>query len=213
MSENLEARVSRQFSTLYLTLVSVLVGLVLADLFSTIHARMVLWPLTLETGRTWFQILGNSLAVWSAWLTYTHLGLLRKRLPTIWDSIDAALVLVVIPLNAATGLHDATAWFFWASAYCCLGVTAVKINLWQATQEPALRALPRLGRLGGPYTPAWLGAPAYFAIAVAGYLHRTTPLFELVAAAGAGVAAVVASIWFMREWRQFVLETANLEAA
>jgi hypothetical protein len=212
MIENLEARVSRQFSTLYLTLVSVLVGLVLADLFSTIHARIVLWPLTIETGRTWFQILGNSLAIWSAWLTYAHLGLLRKRLPTIWDSVDAALVLVVIPLNAATGLHDATAWFFWAGAYCCLGVTAVKINLWQATQEPVLRALPRLGRFGGPYTSAWLGAPAYFAVAAAAYFHRTTPLFELVAAAGATLAALVAGIWFMREWRRFVTDPARKEA-
>jgi hypothetical protein len=208
MQENLETRVAAQFSTLYLTLVSVLVGLVLADLFSTIHARMVLWPLTLETGRTWCQILGNSFAVWTAWLTYAHLGLLRKRVPTIWDSVDAALVLVVIPLNAATGLHDATAWFFWAGAYCCLGVTAVNINLWQSKQEPVLRELPRIGRIGGPYTTAWLGAPAYFAIAAASYLHRTTPLFELIAAAGATIAALIAGIWFMRDWRRFVASAA-----
>ena len=37
MDEDLETRVSRQFSSLYLTLVSVMVGLVLSDLFSAVH--------------------------------------------------------------------------------------------------------------------------------------------------------------------------------
>ena len=78
MGENLEARVARQFSSLYLTLVSVLVGLVLSDLFSAIHDRMTLWPLTLETGRTWCQIFGNTLAVLSSWVTYSHLGAASK---------------------------------------------------------------------------------------------------------------------------------------
>ena len=205
MDENLEARVARQFPTLYLTLVSVLVGLVLSDLFSTIHARMVLLPLNLETGRTWLQIFGNVLVVLSAWVTYSHLGLLRNRLPTIWDSLDAALVLVTIPLNAATGLHEEAAWFFWAAAYSLLGLTAVKINLWQATREPSLRHLPRLGRFGGPYTFLWVGGPFYLSVAVASYYHHTTPLLELLATATGPAAGVLVAILFMREWRETVM--------
>jgi hypothetical protein len=204
MGEELETRVARQFSTLYLTLVSVLVGLVLSDLFSSVHARMVLWPLTLETARTWCQIFGNTLAVLSSWVTYSHLGLLRNRLPTIWDTVDAALVLVTIPLNAAAGLHQGEDWFFWAAAFMLLGLTAVKINLWQATREPALRHLPRIGRFGGPYTLAWLGAPGYLAVAVASHFHLTSPLLELTVAATAPVAAVLVTILFMREWRDVV---------
>src|SRR5262245_29503801 len=179
MGENLEGRVARQFSSLYLTLVSVLVGLVLSDLFSDVHERMVLWPLTLETGRTWCQIFGNTLAVLSSWVTYSHLGLLRNRLPTIWDTVDAMLVLVTIPLNAATGLHEAASWFFWAAAFLLLGLAAVRINLRQATREPALAHLPRLGRFGGPYTFAYLGVPGYLAMAIASYLHLTSPVLEL----------------------------------
>ena len=208
MAEDLEARVARQFSSLYLTLVSVLVGLVLADLFSTIHARMILWPLTWETARTWCQIFGNTLAVLSAWVTYSHLGLLRNRLPTIWDSVDAALVLVTVPLNAATGRHDATGWFFWAAAYSILALAAVKINLWQATQEPALRHLPRLGRFSGPYSFLWVGGPGYLAMSAACYYHLATPLLELLATATAAIAAVVVTILFMSAWREAVLATA-----
>ena len=204
MIEDLEARVARQFSTLYLTLVSVLVGLVLSDLFSTIHARVVLWPLTLETARTWCQIFGNILAVLSAWVTYSHLGMLRNRLPTIWDTVDVVLVLNVIPLNAAVGLHEGAIWFFWAAAYLLLALVAIKINLQQATREPALRHLPRLGRFGGPYTFLWFGAPAYLVVAVASWFHLTSPWLELAAAASAPPAAVLVTILFMREWRAAV---------
>jgi hypothetical protein len=204
MAEDLETRVARQFPTLYLTLVSVLVGLVLSDLFSQIHARMTLLPLTLETARTWCQIFGICAAVLASWVTYSHLGLLRQRLPTVWDTVDALLVLVTIPLNAATGRHEAAAWFFWAAAFTVLGLTAVKINLWQATREPSLSHLPRLGRFGGPYTFLWLGGPGYIAVAVASYYHLTTPFFEVGAAATGGIAAVTVNILFMREWSEAV---------
>jgi hypothetical protein len=207
MDEDLETRVARQFSSLYLTLVSVLVGLVLADLFGQVHERMVLWPLTLETIRTWCQILGNTLVALSAWITYSHLGLLRKRLPTIWDTLDAILVLVTIPLNAATGRHEAAAYFFWAAVYCLLGISAVRMNLRQATREPALAHLPRLGRFGGPYTFLYLGVPSYLAVAVASYLHLAPPLLEVAAAALGPVAGVLVAILFMREWRVAVLQT------
>jgi hypothetical protein len=210
MDENLETRVARQFSTLYLTLVSVLVGLVLSDLFSQIHARMMLWPLTPETARTWCQIFGNTLAVLSSWVTYSHLGLLRNRLPTIWDTVDASLVLVTVPLNSATGLHEGASWFFWAAAFSVLGLAAVKINLWQATREPTLKDLPRLGRFGGPYTFLWLGGPGYLAMAVASHYRLTSPWRAGAAAAPAPAAGVGVSIVFMREWRKALLAAAAM---
>lgn len=205
MDEDLETRVAAQFAPLYLTFVSVLVGLVLADLIGQVHERMVLWPLTLETIRTWFQILGNVLVALSAWVTYSHLGMLRRRLPTIWDTLDAALVLVTIPLNAATGRHEAWAYFFWAAAYCLLGISAVRINLRQATREPALAHLPRLGRFGGPYTFLYLGVPSYLAVAAASYFHLAPPLLEVCAAAWGPFAGVLVAVLFMREWRAAVL--------
>jgi len=208
MGESLEGRVSRQFSSLYLTLVSVLVGLVLSDLFSAVHERMTLWPLTLETGRTWCQIFGNTLAVLSAWVTYSHLGLLRHRVPTIWDTVDALLVLVTVPLNAATGTHEAAAWFFWAAGYSLLGLTAVHINLWQSAREPALAHLPRLARFGGPYTFLYLGVPGFLAMALLSYLHLAPPLLELAATAAGPAGGVLVAIFFMREWRKIVLNPA-----
>ena len=115
------------------------------------------------------------------------------------------LLLVTVPLNAATGRHEAAAWFFWAASFLLLGLTAVRINLWQATREPALAHLPRLGRFGGPYTFVYFGAPGYLAIALASYLHLTPPCLEVAAAATAPVAGVMVTILFMRAWRAAVL--------
>ena len=204
--EDLETRVATNFATLYLTLVSVMVGLVLADLFSSVHARMTLWPLTWETARTLCQVISNMLAVLAAWVLYTHLGMLRRRVPTIWDTLDALLVLITIPLNAATGRHEAAGWFFWGAAYCFLGMCAIRINVWQSAREPRLAHLPHIARFGGPITFLYLGGPGYLALAAASYRHLLSPPMEVAAAATGGVAAVVVAIQFMREWRAAVFQ-------
>jgi hypothetical protein len=206
VSNSLEQRAAERFSGLYLTLVSVLVGLVLSDLFDSIHTRMTLMPLTWETGRTWGQIFSNSTAVLSSWVTYSHLGMLRNRVPTIWDTVDALLVLVTVPLNAATGLHDSAAWFFWAAAFLLLGGTAVRINLWQAARDPELAHLRRMGRLGGPYTFLYLGVPGYLAMALLSYLHLTPLWLECAVTVTTPFAAVLVTILFMREWRKAVIK-------
>lgn len=213
MGENLEQRVSRQFSSLYLTLASVLVGLVLADLFSQVHERMTLWPLTLETARTWGQIFSNIVAVLAAWVTYSHLGLLRYRVPTIWDTVDVMFVLVTVPLNAAVGLHDGAAWFFWAAVFAVATVAAIRINLWQAAREPALAHLPRLARIGGPYTFAYLAVPGFSALALACHLNLTPLWLETLAAVATPFALVMVIILFMRDWREAVLHPPSQTTA
>jgi hypothetical protein len=206
VDEDLETRVASLFPTLYLTLVSVLVGLVLSDLFSEVHSRMTLWPLTLESARTWCQVLGNTLGVLAAWVTYSHLGLLKKRLPTVWDTLDALLILITIPSNAQVGRHDAAGWFLAAALWNLLGACAVRINLWQATREPDLAHLTRLGRFSGPYNYLYVGVPMLAAMSALSYLHLTTPLVELVAAATTPLAAVGVTILFLREWRAAIMQ-------
>jgi hypothetical protein len=205
MDDDLETRVARLFPTLYLTLVSVLVGLVLSDLFAEIHSRMTLWPLTLESARTWCQVLGNTLAVLAAWVTYSHLGLLKNRLPTIWDTLDVLLILVTIPSNAQVGRHDAAGWFLAAALWNLCGACAVRINLWQATREPALAHLTRIGRLSGPFSYLYFGVPVMAAMAALSYLHLTTPLLELAATATAPIAGVGVTFFFLREWRAAIV--------
>jgi hypothetical protein len=82
---------------------------------------------------------------------------------------------------------------------------AVQINLRQATREPALAHLPRLGRFGGPYTFLYLGVPFFLVMALASHLHWAPPWLELVATAMGGIGGVLVAILFMREWRVAVL--------
>jgi hypothetical protein len=205
MNEDLETRVARLFPSLYLTLVSVLVGLVLSDLLSEIHSRMTLWPLTLETLRTWCQVMGNTLAVLASWVTYSHLGLLKRRVPTVWDTLDAVLVLITIPSNAQVGRHDAAGWFLAAACWNLLATSAVRINLWQATREPALAHLTRIGRFSGPFNYLYVGGPAFALMAALSYLHLLPPLVELAATATAPLAGIGVAVLFVREWRAAVL--------
>jgi hypothetical protein len=212
MDEDMETRVARLFPSLYLTLVSVLVGLVLSDLFSEVHSRMTLWPLTIETCRTWCQVLGNTLAVLAAWVTYSHLGLLKKRLPTVWDTLDAVLILITIPSNGQVGRHEGAGWFLAAACWNLLAVCAVRINLWQATREPALAHLKRIGRFGGPYNYLYVGVPVMAVMSALSYLHLTPPLLELAVAATAPVAGVGVTIVFLREWRAAILQAPPQKA-
>ena len=60
--DDLETRIKDQFPALFITLVSVLIGLALADLVSEARVRMVFWPVNLHTLRTWFELSGNLLS-------------------------------------------------------------------------------------------------------------------------------------------------------
>lgn len=202
--ETLEQRVAGQFSGLYVTLVSVMVGLVLADLFGQVEARMTLWPMTWETVRTWAQIAGTMGAVLSSWVTYTHLGMLRRRLPTIWDTLDASLVLITIPLNACAGRPDATGWFLCATAFSVLGLSAVWINVTQTAKEPILKDTPRLARFGGPYTFLYFGVPGFLGMAALTRFHLAPMWLQVAATATAPVAGVGVTAHFMHEWRRLV---------
>jgi hypothetical protein len=173
---------------------------------------MILWPLTIEVCRTWCQVLGNTLAVLAAWVTYSHLGLVKQRLPTAWDTLDAVLILITIPSNALVGRHDAAAWFLAAACWNLLAACAIRINLWQATREPELAHFARMGRFGGPYSYLYVGVPAFAAMSALSYLRLTTPLVELVACATAPLAAVGVTVMFMREWRTSILQAPSPSA-
>lgn len=202
--ESLEQRVAGQFSGLYMTLVSVMVGLVLADLLGQIHERMTLWPMSWMTARTWLQIFATFSAAMSAWVAYTHLGMLRRRLPTILDTVDACLVLITLPLNAWAGRADATGWFVFAAAYCFLGLAAVSINARQSTREPMLRRVPELVRFRGPFLFLYIGGPSYVVMAVLSYLHLAPMWLQCLSAAAAVVAGALTVGAFIPEWSRLV---------
>src|SRR5262249_11524224 len=91
--------------------------------------------------------------------------------------------------------------------YSGLGISAVRINLWQAKREPALAHFQRIGRFGGPYTYLYLGVPGFLAMTLLSYLGLAPLPLQVAPAASASVAGVGTAILFVREWR------AAIEAA
>jgi hypothetical protein len=85
----IEQRIKDQFPAVFITLVSVLVGLALSDLVAEARAHMTLWPLNLATLRTWAQIFANGTSAIAVWIVFAHVGIARRRVPDIFDSLIA----------------------------------------------------------------------------------------------------------------------------
>src|SRR5579862_1918910 len=94
--EQLEHRIREQFPALFITLVSVLIGLALADLVAEARARMVLWPLSLSTLRTWCQLSANFFSALGAWVVYAHIGISRRRIPGLSDAFIAFSMPIIL---------------------------------------------------------------------------------------------------------------------
>ena len=76
----LEDRIKQQFPSLFITLLSVLIGLVFADLVSEARARMTLWPLNIDTLRTWGQVVAMGTNTLNCWVFLAYIGIARVRL-------------------------------------------------------------------------------------------------------------------------------------
>jgi hypothetical protein len=88
----LEKRIKVQFPALFITFLSVLIGLVLADMVAEARTRIALWPLDMETLRNWGQLAAHTASALTAWIVYSHIGISHERVPSISDSIVAFIV-------------------------------------------------------------------------------------------------------------------------
>src|SRR5438477_6555814 len=124
---NLEDRIKLQFPALFITLLSVLIGLVFADLVSEAHTRMTLWPLTVGALRTWGQIFAMGTCALTSWVFLAHLGISRLRIPTLDDSLIVFMTPVPLLIgNSLVGLKEIWPWFYYACFF-------LAISLWYAT--------------------------------------------------------------------------------
>ena len=198
----LEERIKQQFPALFITFVSVLIGLVFADLVSEARARMILWPLNLGTLRTWAQIFAMAGSAFAAWVVYSHLGISRNRIPSFADSFSA--VLVPTPLlifNSFVGRAHIWPWFYFASAYLLICLVT---SLWQlqlARSEHELRTFRHLYRPTGFLGIFYAGVPGFALCGWADQHGFLSPTLELAIAAVPIPAALLCVHLFLRDWR------------
>ncbi len=199
--ENLERRIREQFPALYITLVSVLIGLALADLVAEARVRMELWPLTVDTLRTWGELTGNLFSALAAWTIYAHLGISRRRIPSFADTVIAfTLPLFLLLLNSYVGVAPMWKWLYFASAFLVFSLATTLWNFHILRQETELASFRRLGRLTGYPMIFISGIPFY---AVAGWADQNgylSPLLETLVAWIPAPSALFACFVFLREW-------------
>jgi hypothetical protein len=207
MGVDLEDRIKHQFPALYITLLSVLIGLMFSDLATEAHARMRLWPLEVSTLRTWAQIFSMGSNALVAWIVFAHVGISRLRIPSLADS--AIVFLVPIPLlfaNSLVGQKDIWPWFYYASGYL---VIALGSWLWQVRMASAENDLTSFARLGHPLGPAlvmYLGIPFYAAAGWADSHGLFSPFTEMLVALSPAPAALFLAWLFFRGWHRAIGE-------
>jgi hypothetical protein len=156
------AKVIDQSPSVFITLISVLVGLVLTDLVTDARARMHLWPLDFMAIRTWGQLIGQGTCAVAFWVILAHLGIVRKRFPDLLETVSA-FVPPVILLAAATfvGRPAIWPWFYLAALYLFTGIAVIIVQVRMTMSQPGGAALRRLLRPTGQLSMLYLGAAAF----------------------------------------------------
>jgi hypothetical protein len=203
----LEHRVKHQFPSLFITLLSVMIGIVLADLVTEARERLALWPLTIDTLRTWGQVTAHGASAVTAWIIYSHLGISHERVPWFADSI----VTFVVPLTLLfamplIGREEIWPWFYYASASLVISVATSMWLLHLSRAEPRLARLNRLLRTRGYFATFYAGIPVF---GVAGWLGQQgflSDVHEMILAAIPLPTAMFVSYVFLRDWRAAISE-------
>jgi len=207
----LKDRIREQFPSLFITLLSVLVGLVYADLVSEAHARMTLWPLNVGTIRTWSQIFAMGTNALTCWVFLAHIGISRLRIPTLDDSLIVFLAPVPLLIgNAFVGLKEIWPWLYYASFYLAMSLLTTHLQVRIACAERELASFARILEPFGPCLVLYLGIPFYAATAWADSRAMLSPFVEMLLAMSATPAALSFLWLFFRCWH-VAIEEARAE--
>jgi len=186
----------------FITLVSILIGIVFADLVAEARARMHLWPLDGLALRTLGQITGTMLSGLAAWATYAYLAISRRHLPWYGETLSAVYApLLLLVGNSFVGLPVVWPWLYAASAFLALGAVSLTLNVNLVAGAEGAR-FRRILRPFGCMVVVYLGVPAYFAAALADQFGRLPEAIGLLFSLIAGPAAVAYSLLFFRDWRR-----------
>ena len=208
----LEDRIKQQFPVLFITLLSVLIGSLFADLVSQAHARMALWPLDVGTLRTWGQIFAMGTSALSSWVFLAHVGISRLRIPTLADSLIVFLTPVPLLIgNSLIGLREIWPWLYYSSFFLAISLGSSFLQIRMACEERELASFARLSNVVGPAAVLVLGIPFYAAAAWADSHAMLSPVTEMLLAMSPTPAALFFLWLFFRSWHRVIAEADMLE--
>jgi hypothetical protein len=202
-----EHRVREQFPSLYITFTSIMIGLVLADLASIARTRLALWPPDLPVLRGWIELFSIVSAALAAWIGYTHLGIGRRRIPTLWDSFNVfGAPVYLLLLNSMLVIAPVWLWFGAIGGYMLMGWIASSVVVRQSRAEPELGSTGLLLGWRGPLAVFYAAAPVAFVSALASWSGLLTPLAEILLMCAVPFSGVLFMALFFRRWHEAIRE-------
>ena len=200
------ARIIDDAPIVFITLVSVLVGLVFSELVNEARGRMRLWPLDFAAVLTWAQLIATGTAALSVWMVTAHLGIVRRRIPQLSEALSClGPPLLLLVLTSFVGRGHAWSWFYGAGAYLVACSLAFVVLVRQAIDQPGGGRFARLLRPSGCMLILGGGAPVYLVCAILdqrGWIGNT---LELALTVSTIPASFVVDWMFFRDLR-FVVE-------
>jgi hypothetical protein len=204
-----EDRIKQLFPTLFITLVSVLIGLFFADLLAEAHGRMALWPLDWMALRSWGQIAGMTASAIAVWAVYAHIGITRQRVARLSDTLITFVVPIPLLIgNSFVGRAEIWPWFYYAAGYLVLSIFTTMWHVQLALAEPDLQPMRRILRPAGHM---WVLVISIFTCLLFGFFdqhHLLSPPLGALAAWSTMPEALAFSWLFFREWHAAIAESS-----
>jgi len=203
--ESLRARVVEQAPAVFITLASVLIGLVLSDLVTEARSRMHLWPLDASALRTWGQLAANGTSALTVWAVLAHLGIARRRVPHMVETAAAfGPPLILLASTSFIGRPEIWPYFYGAALYLTVSIVSDTVNVRLTMDQPGGERFARLAHPLGHLVICYLGAPAYLAAAWFDQHGQLPAALEMAFAWAPMPAALTLAWWFFRDWRAAV---------
>ncbi|MEH6569588.1 MAG: hypothetical protein V7709_10955 [Halioglobus sp.] len=132
---SVQKRIGGQFPTVYITFLSVVIGLALEGWVSILSTTPQLFTITFKSTILWLQMFQNLLFIIVAWVAYTQIAMVRRSIPSPFDAIQVlGFTLTLFLLNAAIGHSLALYNYAWA-AYLLIGGLATYFAVGQLKGE------------------------------------------------------------------------------
>jgi hypothetical protein len=190
-------------SDVFVTFVSILIGMALADLVEEARARMHLWPLDHHALVTWAQIAAIVGTAMSAWSGYAHLGIARRSVPWFGEAVSAtAAPLLLLVVNSVTGRELLWPWFYAAALYLFAALLSLVASVHYAKGTDDRLDMSRLLHPLSCAGVLYVGVPGYLAAGLLEQQGRLPAQAVVPMLLSGAVASVAFSLLFFRDWRR-----------
>ena len=201
--DGLAAHVADRAPDVYITFLSILVGIVLADLLQLVRNDLPLWPIDARAVMTWGQIVGMVSSALGTWTVYAHLAIAQRQTPRFSESLAAFVgPLLLLVANSFVGVADSTAWFLMAGVFLTAAAVASTVSVLNTARPVEGRAFRRMLRPGGFLLVPALGAPIAFAAAALVNSGLVEPWGAAAMAWATVPAAVLLPVLYFRDWHR-----------